>query len=198
MLYSKVIQLHIYILFPCSFPLWFIIEYWIYFSVLNSRTLLFIHVRYNSLHLLIPNSQYFPHPSQSEGFVWPAFEKIGLKEKLSPERLGHTLKSKLIYCPMALPYVLEGIHKMHQTHVQPDLPRAFSLLREVSHKQNMPNTVIHWHSRGSPDMTWELRGRGRLVQKESSVIESICHRDVQTVCRDDFQPLKVTVAGGGT
>ena len=46
---------HIYI---CSFSFlwWFITEYWIYFPVLYSRTLLFI---YTSLHLLIPNSQSF-------------------------------------------------------------------------------------------------------------------------------------------
>ena len=36
-----------------SFPLWFITRYWIEFPVLYSRTLLFIHPIYNSLHLLI-------------------------------------------------------------------------------------------------------------------------------------------------
>ena len=43
--------------FKNSFPLWFIPGDWIEFPVLYSRTLLFIHPRYNSLHLLIPNSQ---------------------------------------------------------------------------------------------------------------------------------------------
>ena len=75
-----------YVLFPCSFPLWFTIGYWIYFQVLNSRTLLFIHLRYDSLYLLLPNSQYFPHSSQSEGFVWGASENIFLEEKLSLEK----------------------------------------------------------------------------------------------------------------
>ena len=35
---------------------------WIYFPVLCSRTLLFIHSLYNSLHLLISNSQFIPPP----------------------------------------------------------------------------------------------------------------------------------------
>ena len=42
-----------------SFPLWFIIRYWIQFPVLYSR-ILFIHLRYISWHLLIPNFQSFP------------------------------------------------------------------------------------------------------------------------------------------
>ena len=42
------------------FPLWFIIGYWIYFSVLYSRTLLFIHSMYNHLHLLTPTSDSTP------------------------------------------------------------------------------------------------------------------------------------------
>ena len=44
----------------CSFPLWLITGYWIEFSVLDGRTLLFIHPVYTSLHLLIPNSQSTP------------------------------------------------------------------------------------------------------------------------------------------
>ena len=59
----KVIQLHIYVYsFSYSFPLWFITGYWIQFPVLYSRTLLFTHPIYNSLHLLITNSQSFPPP----------------------------------------------------------------------------------------------------------------------------------------
>jgi len=42
-----------------SFLLWFITGYWIQFPVLYSRGL-FIHPIYNSLHLLIPNSQAQP------------------------------------------------------------------------------------------------------------------------------------------
>ena len=41
MLYSKVTQLYIIIFW--NFPLWFIIGYWVWFPVLYSRTLLFIH-----------------------------------------------------------------------------------------------------------------------------------------------------------
>ena len=49
--------------FPYSFTLWFITEYWIESPVLYGRTLLFIHPTYNSLYLLIPNSQSLPpHP----------------------------------------------------------------------------------------------------------------------------------------
>jgi len=57
-----------------SFPLWFITGYWIYFPVLYSRTLLFIHPIYNSLHLLIqtPNP-FFPHPSATTGLFCVCF-----------------------------------------------------------------------------------------------------------------------------
>ena len=46
-----------------SFPLWFITRYWIKFPVLDSRILLFICSLYNSLHIIIPNSQSIPPPS---------------------------------------------------------------------------------------------------------------------------------------
>ena len=49
--------------FLYSFPWWFIKEYRIEFSVLYTRTLLFIHSIYNSLNLLIPKSQSFTPPS---------------------------------------------------------------------------------------------------------------------------------------
>ena len=66
LLYSKVIQLYIYIhSFSYSFPLWFITGYWIQFPVLYSRALLFIHALHNSLHLLTPNSQSIPLPPPS-------------------------------------------------------------------------------------------------------------------------------------
>ena len=56
-------QFRVYILiysFSYSFPLWFVTGYGIQFPVLYSRTLLFIHSIYNSLHLLTPNSQSIP------------------------------------------------------------------------------------------------------------------------------------------
>ena len=50
--------------FSYAFPSWFITDYWIQFPVLCSRTLWFIHSIYNSLHLLIPDSQSFsPTPN---------------------------------------------------------------------------------------------------------------------------------------
>ena len=52
LVYSKVIQLYIHILF----------RHGLYFPVLYNRTLLFIPSIYNSLHLLIPNSQSIPPP----------------------------------------------------------------------------------------------------------------------------------------
>ena len=62
LLCSKVTQLYIYIhSFSYSFPCWFITGYWIWFPVLYSRTLLFIHPIYNSLHLLIPISVRSSH-----------------------------------------------------------------------------------------------------------------------------------------
>ena len=61
LLYSKVSQLHTYILFLIySFPSWFIPGCWIQFPVLYSRTLLFTHRICNSVYLLIPNSQSIP------------------------------------------------------------------------------------------------------------------------------------------
>ena len=66
-----------YITHPFSycFPLWFIVGYWIRFPVLYSRTLLFIHSRYNSLHLLIQNSQSISppcplHPGNHKSVGW--------------------------------------------------------------------------------------------------------------------------------
>ena len=56
---DSVIYTYIYS-FSYSFLLWFVTGYWIQFSVLYSRTLLFIHSIYNSLPLLIPNSHSFP------------------------------------------------------------------------------------------------------------------------------------------
>ena len=53
---------YIYI-FSYSFPWWLITQYWIESPVLYSRTLLFIHPVWNSLHLLIPTSQSMPHPA---------------------------------------------------------------------------------------------------------------------------------------
>ena len=47
--------------FLYSFPLWFIIGYWILFPVLYSMTLLFIYSIYNSLYLLTP-TYIFLHP----------------------------------------------------------------------------------------------------------------------------------------
>ena len=51
--YQNQIDIYIYMLFHI-FSIWFTMEYWIYFPVLYSRTLFFIHSTYNSLHLLIP------------------------------------------------------------------------------------------------------------------------------------------------
>ena len=47
------------------FLLWFITGYWVWFPVPYSRTWLFIHSVYNSLHLLIqtPNPSLSPFPS---------------------------------------------------------------------------------------------------------------------------------------
>ena len=47
--------IHVYTLLY-SFPLWFVIGYWIYFPVLYNRTLLFIHSICNILYLLTPTS----------------------------------------------------------------------------------------------------------------------------------------------
>ena len=52
--------IHIDVLFLYPFPLWFLIGYWVQFPVLYSRTLLFIHPIYNSLHLPAPNSWSIP------------------------------------------------------------------------------------------------------------------------------------------
>ena len=56
-------------LFLFSFLIWFSTGYWIEFSVFYSRILLFIHHIYNSLPLLIPNSQSFPPPPLPKLFL---------------------------------------------------------------------------------------------------------------------------------
>ena len=65
LLYRKVIQFYIYIFFLIFFYYGLIITgYRTWFPILYSKTLLFIHLTYDSLQLLIPNSQSFPicHP----------------------------------------------------------------------------------------------------------------------------------------
>ena len=54
--------------FQYSFPLSFIIGYWIWFPVLCGRTLLFIQSIYKSLHLLAPNSYSICPPTTP---LWP-------------------------------------------------------------------------------------------------------------------------------
>ena len=55
--------IHLYIFsFLYYFPSWSIPGDWIYFLVLYSKTSLLIHSKYNSLHLLTPNSQSIPLP----------------------------------------------------------------------------------------------------------------------------------------
>ena len=62
------IYIYIYIYsFSYYFPLWFIIGYWIEFTVLYSRTLLFVHPVCNNLYLLIPKPQDFPPASPTLG-----------------------------------------------------------------------------------------------------------------------------------
>ena len=57
-------QLYIHtFLFIHSLPLWFIIGYWLQFSALCSRTLLFIHSLYKSVHPLTPTSHSRPQPT---------------------------------------------------------------------------------------------------------------------------------------
>ena len=58
----------IFFFFKYSFPLWLIMGNWIYFPVLYSKTLLFTHSPYNSLHPLTPSSDSIhPPPLQGEG-----------------------------------------------------------------------------------------------------------------------------------
>ena len=60
LLYS---QSYIYIFpFLHYLPSWSVPRDWIYFPALYSRTSLFIHSQYNSLHLLIPSSPSLPLP----------------------------------------------------------------------------------------------------------------------------------------
>ena len=63
LLCSKVTPFYSYGHVLYSFPLWFITGYWESFPVLYSRTLLFAHPLYNSLHMLIPISYSFPLPT---------------------------------------------------------------------------------------------------------------------------------------
>ena len=60
LLYRKVIQFYIYIFFLFFYYGLIITGHWTWFPILYSKTLLFIHLTYDSLQLLIPNSQSFP------------------------------------------------------------------------------------------------------------------------------------------
>ena len=87
---------YIYI-FPYSFPLWFITGYRIWLPGLYNRTLLFIHSIYNSLHLLIANSQSIPPPPPTP-LVLSALQKLLLQLHLGcflQQLSAHLLKACL-------------------------------------------------------------------------------------------------------
>ena len=76
----KVIQSYVFF-FLIFFLWWFIAGYGIEFPVLYSGTLLFICSMYNSLHLLIPNSQSVPPPRPSPLATTSLFSVHGLPLK---------------------------------------------------------------------------------------------------------------------
>ena len=97
-MYSKVIQLYACVCifsFLYSFVLLFITGYWIYFSVLHNKTLLYIHSVYNNLHLLTPVSHStpsFPHltsPLTTEGLF--SSVRCFLFHRFMPIYVPHTL-----------------------------------------------------------------------------------------------------------
>ena len=63
-IYNRNIHKHEYIIyiFPCSFPLWFIIGYWMRFPMLYSRSILFIYFTYSGgdSHIVVSDSLW-PH-----------------------------------------------------------------------------------------------------------------------------------------
>ena len=87
-------HIYIYSFYKHSFPLWFIIGYWLWFSVLYSRTLLFILCR--SLHLLTPTSHPVLPPTLSSlattclflMYMILSFKSFGLNSWLWTTDLG--------------------------------------------------------------------------------------------------------------
>ena len=70
---------HIYTFFlKHSFPLWSIPGDWLQLPVPYSRTSLFIHSKFNSLHLLTPDSQCIPLPLGNHGSVILVHESISV------------------------------------------------------------------------------------------------------------------------
>ena len=57
---SESVTQYLYSFLKYSFPCGFITGYWIWFPGPYSRTLLFFHLKYNSLHLLIPTFHSIP------------------------------------------------------------------------------------------------------------------------------------------
>ena len=66
-IYVYYICIHTHTFFLVLFSVMFISGHWVQFPVLYSRTLLFIHSIYNSLHLLSPN---FVYPSSIHSPPW--------------------------------------------------------------------------------------------------------------------------------
>ena len=96
---TAVVQLYMHSL-SYSFPLWLITECQIYFSVLYSRTSLFIHPIYNSSHLPIPNSQAIPLP--------PSFSLA------ARSLFSMTVSLFLFYAQVYLHHILDSIYKWYQ------------------------------------------------------------------------------------
>ena len=86
---NSIIHLHFFL---CSFPLWFISGYRMWFPMLSSRILLFIHFMYDSLHLLIPN-QSIPLPPLSPLVTTVCFLSMSLLLFCRQVHLCHVLES---------------------------------------------------------------------------------------------------------
>ena len=69
--YSKMILTYIYMYSLLdSFLIWVIIEYWLEFLVLYSRSLLVIYLIYGSVCMFIPSFWFIPHP------FFPSYLKV--------------------------------------------------------------------------------------------------------------------------
>ena len=125
--------------FSYSFPLWFITGYWIQFPVLYSRTLLFIHLIHNSLHLLIPNSQsispLLPLPKPHLGFRLISKRYLVMQNNILMENSQHT--SKTLQIKLSVIYLF--------IYIEVELIYHVVVITAVQHSDSVIYTV-QWFS----------------------------------------------------
>ena len=135
------IYIYTYIYVFISFPLRFITGYWIKFPVLYRRSLLFTHPIYITLHLLIPNSQFFPSPPQDDFYFYffPDdfyMTKLKISFSLKKHAVSTTLHSPLIILYAKMQTRIDGaLHR--RAWLKPNKMRNLIALTSLAHPSNI-------------------------------------------------------------